>query len=60
MSPAVRFVALGDSYTIGTSVAEGDRWPNQLVRMLGPDLLELTANLGVNGYTSVEIGRAHV
>ena len=55
MSSAVRFVALGDSYTIGTSVAEGDRWPNQLVRMLGPDLLELTANLGVNGYTSVDV-----
>jgi acyl-CoA thioesterase-1 len=55
MSSPVRFVALGDSYTIGTSVAEGDRWPNQLVRMLGPDLLELTANLGANGYTSEDI-----
>jgi hypothetical protein len=25
----LRYVALGDSYTIGTGVAEGERWPNQ-------------------------------
>jgi lysophospholipase L1-like esterase len=30
----LRYVALGDSYTIGTSVDEEDRWPNQLVRRL--------------------------
>ena len=24
---AVRFLALGDSYTIGEAVAEADRWP---------------------------------
>lgn len=30
----VRFLALGDSYTIGESVAEQDRWPNQLAAML--------------------------
>jgi lysophospholipase L1-like esterase len=29
-----RFLALGDSYTIGESVALADRWPNQLARML--------------------------
>lgn len=29
-----RFLALGDSYTIGESVAEADRWPNQLARVL--------------------------
>jgi len=34
----VRYVALGDSYTIGTSVAEVERWPNQLVAALAPDL----------------------
>lgn len=49
----LRYVALGDSYTIGTSVAEADRWPNQLVALL-PDL-ELVANLGVNGYTSRDL-----
>lgn len=53
---AVRYVALGDSYTIGTSVDEGDRWPNQLVERLGGDLrLALVANLGVNGFTSQDV-----
>jgi acyl-CoA thioesterase-1 len=55
VSAPLRYVALGDSYTIGTSVAEADRWPNQLVRMLGPEVLELAANLGVNGYTSEDV-----
>jgi len=30
----LRFLALGDSYTIGQSVAEEDRWPNQLAAAL--------------------------
>jgi len=46
----VRYVALGDSYTIGTAVGEAERWPNQLIARL-PEL-ELVANLGVNGFTS--------
>lgn len=29
-----RFLALGDSYTIGESVAESERWPNQLAAKL--------------------------
>jgi lysophospholipase L1-like esterase len=28
----VRYVALGDCYTIGTAVADADRWPDQLAR----------------------------
>ena len=32
--PANKYLALGDSYTIGESVAERDRWPNQLVDSL--------------------------
>ena len=32
--PAIRILALGDSYTIGESVPESDRWPNQLARQL--------------------------
>lgn len=49
----VRYVALGDSYTIGTSVSEAERWPNQLVaRVPG---LELVANPAVNGYTSADL-----
>ena len=52
----IRYVALGDSYTIGTSVSERDRWPNQLVARLRPDIeLDLVANLGINGYTSVDL-----
>ena len=50
---SLRYVALGDSYTIGTSVAEDERWPNQLVRRLSG--LELVGNLAVNGYTSRDV-----
>ena len=49
----VRYVALGDSYTIGTSVGEAERWPNQLAGRL-PDL-ELVGNPAVNGYTSADL-----
>ena len=52
----ISFVALGDSYTIGVSVAEVDRWPNQLVARIGQETrLALVANLGVNGYTSGDL-----
>ncbi len=34
IEPPKKYLALGDSYTIGESVAEADRWPNQLVRAL--------------------------
>ena len=55
----LRYVALGDSYTIGTSVEPSERWPDQLVAALGgrPPALELVANLGVNGYTSRDLIR---
>jgi len=33
-SQNLRFLALGDSYTIGESVAEDQRWPDQLVETL--------------------------
>lgn len=32
--PDIRFLALGDSYTIGESVSEDERWPNQLAEVL--------------------------
>jgi lysophospholipase L1-like esterase len=53
----IRYVALGDSYTIGTSVAPADRWPDRLVATLaGHGMpLELVANLGVNGATSGDV-----
>jgi lysophospholipase L1-like esterase len=50
---AVRYVALGDSYTIGTSVAEDERWPNLLVARI--PVLELVGNPAVNGYTSADL-----
>jgi len=50
---ALRYVALGDSYTIGTSVTEAERWPNQLRdRVAG---LELVGNPSVNGHTSAAL-----
>jgi len=53
----LRYVALGDSYTICSSVDAGDRWPDRLVEVLGPDepALRLVANLGVNGYTTDDL-----
>jgi acyl-CoA thioesterase-1 len=49
----LRYVALGDSYTIGTSVSAAESWPSQLVSRV-PEL-RLIANLGVNGYTSADL-----
>jgi lysophospholipase L1-like esterase len=49
----VRYVALGDSYTIGTSVTEAERWPNQLAARV--DEVEVAGNLGVNGATSADL-----
>jgi len=61
MGGPLRYVALGDSYTIGTALPRPDaRWPNQLVAALrstsppGPTL-ELIANLAVNGFTSADV-----
>lgn len=55
----MRYVALGDSYTIGTSVRPAERWPNQLVAAMyaEPRALDIVANLGVNGYTSADLIR---
>ena len=50
----LRYVALGDSYTIGTSVSAAESWPSQLVARLG-GRMELVANLGVNGYSSADL-----
>jgi acyl-CoA thioesterase-1 len=58
----LRYVALGDSYTIGTSVDPTAAWPAQLEAVLARAAgsgagLRLVANLGVNGYTSAELIR---
>ncbi|MEP7361148.1 MAG: SGNH/GDSL hydrolase family protein [Chloroflexota bacterium] len=53
---AIRYVALGDSYTIGTNETEQARWPDQLVgKLAGSVGLDLVANLGVNGYSSFDV-----
>jgi acyl-CoA thioesterase I len=53
----VRYVALGDSYTIGTSVQAAERFPDQLVAALGLEQpsLTLVANLATNGFTSRDV-----
>ena len=50
---SLRYVALGDSYTIGTSVSADEAWPSQLAVRV--PALQLVANLGVNGYTSADL-----
>ena len=60
---SLRYVALGDSYTIGTATRSvEERWPDQLVARLGADgpELDLVANLGVNGYTSRDLIEAEL
>ena len=61
-TPGLRYVALGDSYTIGTAIAADGRWPDRLVAALGttPPGLSLVANLGVDGYTSADVIRAEL
>ncbi|HTG42572.1 MAG TPA: SGNH/GDSL hydrolase family protein [Methylomirabilota bacterium] len=57
-SAPLRYVALGDSYTIGTATRRAaERWPDQLVARLrsASPSLDLVANLGVNGFTSRDV-----
>jgi lysophospholipase L1-like esterase len=53
----VRFLALGDSYTIGESVDEADRWPYQLARALrakGVDVADPQI-IATTGWTTDEL-----
>jgi len=52
-SNSLRYVALGDSYTIGTSVGSSESWPAQLTARVPS--LRLVANLGVNGYSTDDL-----
>ena len=55
-SATLRYVSLGDSYTIGTSVTPAASWPGQLVDRLGGRLI-LAGNLATNGFTSADLIR---
>ena len=53
----MRYLALGDSYTIGESVAEAQRWPVQLAQRLmaaGIPALDVTI-LAQTGWTTAEL-----
>jgi len=41
----VKYLALGDSYTIGESVLEKDRWPNQLAIFLSTNKKEVKSSI---------------
>lgn len=49
----IKYISLGDSYTIGNGVLEKDRWPNVLVKHLNEaDInIRLIGNPAVSGYT---------
>ena len=53
----IKYLALGDSYTIGEGIQEKNRWPNQLVNRLEEKFnylvdLEIIAK---TGFTSLEL-----
>ncbi len=57
-----RYVALGDSYSIGTGLDDpAERFPDQLVAALAGGApavrLQLVADLGVDGYTTADLIR---
>lgn len=58
--PSIRYLALGDSYTIGESVPENERWSNQLADLLSLHLggsrreVEVTI-IARTGWTTAEL-----
>jgi lysophospholipase L1-like esterase len=55
--PALRFLALGDSYTIGEAVTEAERWPVLLARLLRAEgiPLEDPEIVATTGWTTDEL-----
>lgn len=51
------YLALGDSYTIGEAVAEADRWPMQLARLLRAESVALADPriIATTGWTTDEL-----
>jgi lysophospholipase L1-like esterase len=60
MIPAKRFLALGDSYTIGEAVEEHERWPAQFVAMLAERgiAFEVPQIIATTGWTTDELSAA--
>lgn len=58
-SEPIKYLALGDSYTIGESVLESERWPVQLVKNLKDKNIEVEATiLAKTGWTTDELAKA--
>jgi lysophospholipase L1-like esterase len=54
--PPFRYLALGDSYTIGESVPESDRWPNQLAELLAEQDVQMDVMIiARTGWTTDEL-----
>lgn len=54
------FLAMGDSYTVGEGVAERERWPAQLVRLLAERGIAISEPriIAVTGWTTDELDAA--
>lgn len=57
ISSSQEYLALGDSYTIGESVLEFERWPNQLATLLEGTPLEVESVriIAKTGWTTSEL-----
>src|SRR5262245_41058456 len=57
---SLRYLALGDSYTIGETVDPQDRWPMQLARMLRGDGVDVVDPqiIARTGWTTDELSAA--
>ena len=54
--PDIRYLALGDSYTIGESVPENERWPDQLAGLLqANDISTEVTIIARTGWTTHEL-----
>ncbi|MBI1808695.1 MAG: SGNH/GDSL hydrolase family protein [Gemmatimonadetes bacterium] len=55
-----RFLALGDSYTIGEGVAAGERWPSRLAELLRASRVDVAAPeiVARTGWTTAELDAA--